>query len=315
MIKFVLGIVTMLIIILVFDYLLIPDSITIIKTTIVPAKRDGLYRLMVKDNNWMKCINEKNNEETINPANQFYYEKNLFTIDYKTTNSIIISIKQNSSISKSTLSLVAQEPDSTLLIWNVIIHTTFNPFKRLNIYYSSRKLSIVMQNVLNDISSRYSKMENIYGIDVHKEEVKDSILIFTSSISPKFPSTMFIYQNINKLKDYVKKCSANITNYPMLNITKTDSGEFLVRVALPVDKALDGTKDFSYKRMMGRGKILLITVRGGYDSINKGFENLINYVNDYHFESPAIPFQSLVTDRTIITDSSKWITNIYYPVR
>ena len=37
-------------------------------------------------------------------------------------------------------------------------------------------------------------------------------------------------------------------------------------------------------------------------------------MDDYHLTSPAISFQSLVTDRQVEKDSLKWITKIYYPI-
>jgi len=35
---------------------------------------------------------------------------------------------------------------------------------------------------------------------------------------------------------------------------------------------------------------------------------------DYQRAIIAIPFQMLITDRTKETDSTKWITRLYYPV-
>jgi hypothetical protein len=38
------------------------------------------------------------------------------------------------------------------------------------------------------------------------------------------------------------------------------------------------------------------------------------YISDHERVPPAIPFLSLVTNRMLEPDSSKWITLIYYPV-
>ena len=62
------------------------------------------------------------------------------------------------------------------------------------------------------------------------------------------------------------------------------------------------------------GNILKAEVTGGLDRVKEGETELANYVDDYHKLSPAIPFQSLVTDRISQADSTKWITRLYYPI-
>jgi hypothetical protein len=62
------------------------------------------------------------------------------------------------------------------------------------------------------------------------------------------------------------------------------------------------------------GKILVAEVKGGEQRVREAAANLQNYVDDYKLKSPAIPFESLVTDRTKETDTSKWITKLYYPI-
>ena len=62
------------------------------------------------------------------------------------------------------------------------------------------------------------------------------------------------------------------------------------------------------------GNILVGEVKGGLSTILNAEKQLANYVFDYGKASPAIPFQSLVTDRSLEADSSKWITRLNYPI-
>ena len=61
-------------------------------------------------------------------------------------------------------------------------------------------------------------------------------------------------------------------------------------------------------------KVLATHIKGGTYKIYHALGQMQTYLNDYHLFSPAIPFQSLVTNRLSEPDSSKWITNIYYPL-
>jgi hypothetical protein len=139
-------------------------------------------------------------------------------------------------------------------------------------------------------------------------------LLFTFASSKGLPGTEFIYGLIDQLKNYAADQSAKVTGYSMLNISTIDSIHFLTKVAVPIDKKLKPSGNISYKWMLGGGKILVAEVQGGPASINKALKQVEVYVQDYHLIAPAIPFQSLITDRTKEKDTSKWITKIYYPV-
>jgi hypothetical protein len=66
--------------------------------------------------------------------------------------------------------------------------------------------------------------------------------------------------------------------------------------------------------MLGGGNILVTDVNGGPSAIKYAFDRLEEYVSDTKRIPPAIPFESLITDRRKERDTSKWITRIYYPV-
>ena len=70
---------------------------------------------------------------------------------------------------------------------------------------------------------------------------------------------------------------------------------------------------FELKKMI-LGNVIKAEIIGGIHTVNKGEDELFNYLNDYNRSSPAIPFQELVTNRIEEKDSLKWITNLYYPV-
>ncbi len=99
----------------------------------------------------------------------------------------------------------------------------------------------------------------------------------------------------------------------MLNVHKDGPELYEAMVALPTKSDLLSTGNFQLKKMV-LGKILMAEIKGGEHTIIKGEEELTNYVNDYKKISPAIPFQSLVTNRQQESDTSKWVTRLYYPI-
>src|SRR4029077_17614911 len=127
-------------------------------------------------------------------------------------------------------------------------------------------------------------------------------------------STKDVYGLIEKLRDYLPKEGANEVGYPMLNVTRKEQGDYTAMVAIPVDKQMKGTSEIAPKQMLPNGFILTAIVKGGDDAIKKGLAAIANYITDYQKSVIAIPFESLITDRSKETDTTKWVTKIYYPV-
>jgi effector-binding domain-containing protein len=132
-------------------------------------------------------------------------------------------------------------------------------------------------------------------------------------ITKKYPSQQEYYNLIKKLQDYIATNGASPANYPMLNIAEIDSNNFVTTVAIPVNKVLPDTGPIVFKKMFP-GNILTAEVKGGVHAIEEGFRQLNHYVSDYQLVLPAIPFQSLITDRLVEADTSKWMTKLYYPI-
>ena len=100
----------------------------------------------------------------------------------------------------------------------------------------------------------------------------------------------------------------------MLNIFADNNGTYFTKVAFPVDKRLNDVGNIQYRWMLKGGNILVTEVRGGPHKIDEAFSQMQNYLQDHQRTSPAIPFQSLITDRRQEVDTNKWITKLYWPM-
>ena len=99
-----------------------------------------------------------------------------------------------------------------------------------------------------------------------------------------------------------------------MNITKADSFRYQIMVAIPINKSLKSEGDIFIRRMLYNGNLLMTEVRGGRNTINNALVQLTNYVRDHQYTSPAIPYESPVTDRIAEPDTTRWVTRIYYPI-
>jgi SepF-like predicted cell division protein (DUF552 family) len=129
-----------------------------------------------------------------------------------------------------------------------------------------------------------------------------------------YPNTEDIYEMVSQIKKHISREQAKEEDYPMLHVKASDSMHYEAQVAVPVDRKITDSDTFSIKRMLKNGDILVAEITGGKDITDSAMKQLELYVSDYQYNNIAIPFHSLVTDRTKEADSSKWVTKIYYPI-
>jgi hypothetical protein len=289
-------------------YVFIPNIINLKSSVTVNAARSGLHRALLDKEHLKKWWPGNISNDS------FYLNELSYSINNSNITVLPIAINGSSTQLSSSLFLIETSKENTQTEWVAAMISSYNPFKRLQAYLKAKKINKDMDMILQKMQSYCSLPENIYGFDIKKALVKDSILIQTSGISKGYPSTAFIYSLIDKLKKYSNNNDAAITGYPMLNIRPLDSIKFEVKLALPIDSVLPGQGDILQKRMLGMGNILVTEVKGGNATAARAFLQIQKYALDYQRVAPAIPFYSLVTDRMQQPDSSKWITKIYFPV-
>lgn len=289
-------------------FVFIPNIISLKASTGIKATSPGLHRMLLDKSSLEKWWPGKINNGSL------YFNDNVYTIRNSNITLMQIAINGEKTNLLTSLLLITVATDSTQMEWVSATASSYNPLKRFAAHLKAKKIGNDMEVILAKMKNFYSDSKNIYDFEIKKEFVADSILIQTSGISKGYPTNQFIYTLIDKLKKYAVLNAAKVTGYPMLNVNTEDSLNFAVKVALPVDKVLTNTNDILQKRMLGRGNILVTEVIGGNSIANKAIVQIKKYAEDYKRVAPAIPFYSLITDRTKEADSSKWITKIYYPV-
>jgi effector-binding domain-containing protein len=297
------------ILMLVSIYFSIPGNIRLSKIVAINCTTEGANRFLSQKNNWKKLWPGGNYHSY---SDQMIYKSDTFQIINRLRNSIELLIHHHNLTLQSTIEILPLSTDSSTMEWHCTVVTGLHPLKRIERFRQARHIKRIMTEIMQAMKSFLEKKENVYGISIKEEKVKDTLLIVTKSSSNSYPTTSTIYNLIKSLKDYISSNGATETNYPMLNVTK-DSGDFKIMVAIPVNTIIPQNNQFLFKRMVP-GRIIVTEVKGSNYTIDKAFNELEIYLSDHNLSSPAIPFESLITDRSTESDTTKWVTKIYYPI-
>ncbi len=295
------------------SYLLISPTVIFSKVTHLSATSAAAERAFyseVERNKWWPAKGDPaiNNDKEQNHR----YGKNKYAFPQQTYSGSTIHIYHNDKKLNSTIHFVSFKTESTAIIWKAEFAATNNPFKRMSNYVAALAIKENMADILDAVKEFLAKPEGLYGHTIIEEKVKDTILMSTRWTSATYPSTEMIYGKIDMLKKYISINGGMETNNPMLNISE-ERGMFNTMVAIPVNKELPENEAILVKKMVA-GRILSTIVTGGMRSPAAALKKIEQYIDDHKITSPAIPFESLVTNRMKEKDTLKWVTKVYYPI-
>ena len=302
--KLIIGIILTVSVLALSLYLFIPGRLKINEIVTINAPMDGVARTLSAGTNWNKWWPG----DTV-----FHFNEKTFQITAYELNGFNIRIISNSDSLHSRMNLIFLDNDSMLVDWQTQLKSSPGPFKRFSQYMKVKEIGKDINVILTSLKKFAEEPQNIYGIKVAKVIVTDSVLISTRRSFDHKPDVQEIDGMVQSLKNYIKQNGAVEKNLPMLNVMKMDNS-YVAMTAIPVDRELPATNEFASKFMLKGGNILEAEIKGGPFTIERSFNELENYRADHKYTSPAIPFQSLVTDRAREKDTTKWITKLYYPV-
>lgn len=303
------GIVSLVVITIIIGlYFLVPASGNFTYQTAANCTETAVARQLNNKSKWeLWWPGQKKSETT------YRYKNYDYKIEKLLLNGVEVTVSNDEDSLKGMLQFMFYGTDSTEFQWTSSYNFSTNPIRRFGQYIESGKIKNNVKDLLEDIKEYFDRQENIYGMKIVKQKVTESSMISVKQAFSHYPSTEEIYSLIDSVEKYIKEKGGEESSHPMLNVHTDGDGIYETMVAVPTKTELPSEGNFKLKKMV-LGNILMAEIKGGIYTVMKGEEELTNYVNDYKKIAPAIPFQSLVTNRLLEKDTSKWITQLYYPI-
>ncbi len=123
-------------------------------------------------------------------------------------------------------------------------------------------------------------------------------------------------KSYGELMKVLGKAKVQINGYPMCLYPMYDeaAGKMEMVCALPV--AADAKLPAKYAVMKtGEGKVVKGIHTGSYHQLGSTHEQINKYIAFKKLEINGVPWETYVTDPGIEADTTKWITEVYYPVK
>lgn len=290
-------------------YYFIPAQLHIASSGYVGCNARPAALLLLESEQWKRWWPHQTGNDTVFQQNGF-----SFSVSNKSPYAADMLIKDtDGQMIVSVANLILYKNDTTGIEWQCTLHNSANPITRFQNYLLATRIKKSMDQLLKSFILFANDEQHVYGVKIERERFKDTFMISSQTHFSAYPSEKNIYEHIEKLTQYAASKGASPINPPMLNIESVDSSGYLLKLALPISKEIPSSDSFRF-RFMIQGNTLRANVTGGPQHIKNTIEQMRLYIGDFHLSSPAIPFESLITNRSLEKDSSKWTTNIFYPV-
>lgn len=294
------------------SYLLIPGTIRLSSTKTIKTTDIGTERFLMDANKWQLWWGDD-----VKPGDSasatFTQNGNQYHLAEKYYKAADILIAHEGKELHSKMLVIPLALDSTGIEWKCNLPAGNNPIGRISAYFDAQKIKKNMDTVLKKLSSFLSKVENVYGIPIERNYLKDTLYVTGKKTLTARPSLLQIYDLIHTIEAYALQNGTRKTGSPIYNVTTMGDNRYQLMAGIPVDKNIPEKDGFSLKHMV-RGSFIITEVQGGDNAVNKAAKSLQQYFADYRKTSMAMNFTMLVTDRLYQPDSTQWITKLYQPV-
>jgi effector-binding domain-containing protein len=290
-------------------YTFIPKKLKISQITIVKTTEVSAFKFLSSVPGWQHWFKGT----IIKNSSTFIYNKQQYTLEGGNYNALDLRLSNNDVQSKSEMKLLPFGEDSLGIYWECTIDGGINPFNRVAHYRYAIAIKKNMQAILDQFKTWINKKENIYGVDIRRGNIQDSVLMSLDIVMKEYPNNKQLYALLQKLQDHYKKYGAVQNGKPMLHTRPAENGGYHILVAIPISKDVPNNGKIVMKHMF-KGYALTADITGGTYKIRQALAAIEKYLNDYRLASPAVPFQSIITNRILESDSNKWVTKLYYPI-
>jgi hypothetical protein len=160
--KFLLGVFSFIVLLLICIYVFIPGDVEIAKTEYIRSSADEAYKALNNESNWKKWwpeigVIKKNNTGT----ELFFYKGYRFELTTQSGNSIELKIISDLSVADSRIVVNKYNSDSVVVNWRCDIKTGISPGKRVLKFREAKEIKKDMSDILSQLRTFLEEKKNI----------------------------------------------------------------------------------------------------------------------------------------------------------
>ncbi len=211
-------------------------------------------------------------------------------------------------------------PQGCVASWSVDIENLSYPINRWKGFFMKSNFEDDLVKGLNNLKSVCETGIIVMGIKWKTSEVDEkeisSLLAFTikdSCTIEEFPAKL--HQLYKEIGDYMKSMNVQQNGFPFcVYYNWNPAGISVFEAGFPTAQSLKGKGRIQLSELSG-SKVLMVSQFGPYESTSDAHDAIDKYMKEKNIECIGAPWEVYVTDISKEPDTTKWETQVFYPVK
>jgi hypothetical protein len=305
---FVIGI---LVLAFISIYFIIPQKIKTANVIEIDANDVNVSKFLVNKRQWHKWWPGQHNAAD---SIHFSYKGVDYILQESTNSEMKTLIKIGDMELNSQLLYATTGEGMCEVTWTTEMQSSINPIERITQFVKIKRFTKDIDTLLTGFKKFMQKDTNVYGMAIKISKIKNTIVLASVIHANDYPTPETIYGIVKDLKKQINAQNAIPIDSPMMNVHPDEHTGYQLTVAVPINKVIKLGANTIINRLVKDANMLEATVKGGKGTIKNAFVQLRNYQKDYRLVSPAMPYESLITNRLAEKDTAKWVTKIFWPI-
>jgi len=162
-----------------------------------------------------------------------------------------------------------------------------------------------------------SKPKTTYSIDITEEETNE--MHYVGTVTSLEGEAMYDMGNAyeqayGKIMNYMQSHKIEMAGLPICIYHEYDSTKVVFEPAMPVSQLPSAKADDISTGTLPSFKVVKGVHKGDYSQLTQSYSQLESYIAEKGYTVSGNVWEEYVTDPMEEKDTSKWVTNIYFPV-
>ena len=210
--------------------------------------------------------------------------------------------------------ILAKENQNTRVTWCVESDLGINPISRWFGLFVDRMVGPDLEKGLSNLDQLLIDNRIVNDFEIIDYEVPAQIILSIRDTASLGTFSLKLASMYNKLSAFLKSRNLSPVGAPMTIFHYFTKGNFDIEACMPIDSLLLVPEGFICKEIENQ-KTVMIQYIGNYKHINRAYTALQTYIADKDLQLAGPPREIYITNPSLNADTSKWQTNVLYPVK
>lgn len=211
--------------------------------------------------------------------------------------------------------ILEEEGENTSVTWTFDI-SGVSGFEKIRVVGLDWFLGSFYEEGLATLKQRIESRPD-FGETIAVEDVDPVTFVGMEVTTPNLPEEIgkMMATTYGQVIEEMSKNEIEIQGYPLAVYTNYEENSISMICGIPVADGVTLDHDSITVLQSYDGMVVKTVHEGDYKLLEGTYEQLDAYISYYGYDIVGAPWEVYVTDPTVEKDTSKWVTEVYYPIK